>query len=143
MSEPSRQGVVQQGVGQTGVVQHGSIRLIESKCTSCMICVRECPTWCIHIESHSEADGPAAAGQAGRGRERRHNVLDSFDIDWSLCMYCGICIDECPFDALEWAGAHVAGVDRRADLVHDRTVLAHAGEVPAAQTDVQPPGTPC
>jgi NADH-quinone oxidoreductase subunit I len=29
-------------------------------------------------------------------------MLDRFAIDWSLCMYCGICIEECPFDALEW-----------------------------------------
>jgi NADH-quinone oxidoreductase subunit I len=29
-------------------------------------------------------------------------VLDRFAIDWSLCMYCGICVEECPFDALEW-----------------------------------------
>ena len=29
-------------------------------------------------------------------------MLDRFEIDWSLCMYCGICVDECPFDALEW-----------------------------------------
>ena len=35
-------------------------------------------------------------------RERTQNVLDRFAIDWSLCMYCGICIEECPFDALEW-----------------------------------------
>jgi NADH-quinone oxidoreductase subunit I len=30
-------------------------------------------------------------------------VLDRFAIDWSLCMYCGICVEECPYDALEWA----------------------------------------
>ena len=34
----------------------------------------------------------------------RGNVLDRFAIDWSLCMYCGICIEECPYDALEWVG---------------------------------------
>jgi NADH-quinone oxidoreductase subunit I len=34
-------------------------------------------------------------------------VLDRFVIDWSLCMYCGICVEECPFDALEWADAAV------------------------------------
>jgi NADH-quinone oxidoreductase subunit I len=81
------------------VTRHGSIRLIESNCTSCMICARECPTWCITIDSHSEtvADLPAGA------RPRTEHVLDSFAIDWSLCMYCGICIEECPFDALEWA----------------------------------------
>jgi ferredoxin len=33
---------------------HGWIRLIEPACTSCMICARECPTWCISIDSHTE-----------------------------------------------------------------------------------------
>jgi NADH-quinone oxidoreductase subunit I len=64
-----------------------------------MICARECPTWCISIDSHTEPveDLPAGA------HERTQNVLDRFAIDWSLCMYCGICVQECPFDALEWA----------------------------------------
>jgi NADH-quinone oxidoreductase subunit I len=77
---------------------HRWIRLIEPACTSCMICARECPTWCISIDSHTEPipDLPATA------RERTQNVLDRFAIDWSLCMYCGICVEECPFDALEW-----------------------------------------
>lgn len=81
---------------------HGSIRLIEAACTSCMICVRECPVWCIHLTSHTETltEGP-------RGNTR--NVLDTFDIDWAVCMFCGICVDECPFDALVWAGAHHPG----------------------------------
>ena len=34
---------------------HRWIRLISSLCTSCMICARECPTWCISIDSHTEA----------------------------------------------------------------------------------------
>jgi len=25
-------------------------------------------------------------------------------IDWSLGMYCVICVEECPYDALEWVG---------------------------------------
>ncbi|MGA4669405.1 NADH-quinone oxidoreductase subunit I [Propionibacteriaceae bacterium Y1923] len=118
---------------------HGSIRLIEDKCTSCMICVRECPTWCIHIESHSEELPPTAPGHPSRGRERRHNVLDSFDIDWSLCMYCGICIEECPFDALEWAGPHVPGVDSRRALVHDRSILTSTHQL---HTQPQPDPAP-
>ena len=77
---------------------HGSIRLIEPACTSCMICARECPTWCIHIDSHTEPIPDLPPGV----RERTQHVLDRFAIDWSLCMYCGICIEECPFDALAW-----------------------------------------
>ena len=83
--------------------RHGSIRLIEPACTSCMVCARECPTWCITIDSHSEM----ASGPTPSSRPRTTHVLDRFAIDWALCMYCGICIEECPFDALEWADASV------------------------------------
>jgi NADH-quinone oxidoreductase subunit I len=77
---------------------HRWIRLIEPACTSCMICARECPTWCISIDSHTEV----VEGLPHGTRDRTQHVLDRFAIDWSLCMYCGICVEECPFDALEW-----------------------------------------
>lgn len=80
---------------------HARIRLVENACTSCMICARECPTWCIDIGSHTE---PVPCSPPGP-RQRTQHVLDSFTIDWSLCMYCGICIAECPFDALVWDDA--------------------------------------
>jgi NADH-quinone oxidoreductase subunit I len=82
----------------SGEEWHRSIHLIESACTSCMICARECPTWCINIDSHAEPVEDVPSGS----RQRTQNVLDRFAIDWSLCMYCGICIEECPYDALEW-----------------------------------------
>jgi NADH-quinone oxidoreductase subunit I len=78
---------------------HRWIQLIEPACTSCMICARECPSWCISIDSHTEPVEHLPSG----ARHRTRNVLDRFAIDWSLCMYCGICVEECPYDALEWA----------------------------------------
>ena len=30
-------------------------------------------------------------------------MLDRFAIDYALCMYCGICVEVCPFDALFWS----------------------------------------
>ncbi|HYN16566.1 MAG TPA: NADH-quinone oxidoreductase subunit I, partial [Actinomycetes bacterium] len=63
----------------------GVIALQEENCTSCMLCARECPDWCIYIDSHKETV-PAEGG----GRDRQRNVLDRFAIDFSLCMYCGI-----------------------------------------------------
>jgi NADH-quinone oxidoreductase subunit I len=84
----------------SGEESHRSIRLIEPACTSCMICARECPTWCISIDSHAEPVDEVPFGS----RQRTQNVLDRFAVDWSLCMYCGICIEECPYDALTWAG---------------------------------------
>ena len=34
---------------------------------------------------------------------RTRNILDRFAIDFALCMYCGICVEVCPFDALFWS----------------------------------------
>jgi NADH-quinone oxidoreductase subunit I len=66
-----------------------------------MLCVRECPSWCIALDAHQEV-----VTEPGARRPRTVNVLDGFTIDWGLCMYCGICVEVCPFDALEWrAGA--------------------------------------
>lgn len=104
---------------------HGSIALVEDKCTSCMICARECPTWCITLTSHTEKFVPAPGA-----RERTRNVLDTFSIDWALCMYCGICIEQCPTEALVWDGEHVPATARLSDLLHQREALA-ADEHPA------------
>ena len=40
-----------------------------------------------------------------------------------MCMYCSICIEVCPFDALHWSPeSDYAEVDLR-DLVHERDRL--------------------
>ncbi|NSC23308.1 4Fe-4S dicluster domain-containing protein [Streptomyces albus subsp. chlorinus] len=97
----------------------GVIGLFEENCTVCMLCARECPDWCIYIDSHKETVPPAAPG----GRERSRNVLDRFAIDFALCMYCGICIEVCPFDALFWSPEfEYAETDIR-ELTHERDKL--------------------
>ena len=77
----------------------GVISLDSEACTVCMLCARECPDWCIYIEGHKEKVPPKTPG----GRERTRALLDHFDIDYALCMYCGICVEVCPFDALFWS----------------------------------------
>ncbi len=106
----------------------GVIALTEENCTSCMLCARECPDWCIYIDSHKEELPPTTPG----GRARQRNVLDRFAIDFSLCMYCGICIEVCPFDALHWSPEfEYAELDIR-DLLHEKDRLgAWMATVPA------------
>jgi NADH-quinone oxidoreductase subunit I len=97
----------------------GVIALLEENCTVCMLCARECPDWCIYIDSHKEVVPATEAG----ARDRTRNVLDRFAIDFSLCMYCGICIEVCPFDALFWSPEfEYAEFDIR-DMVHERERL--------------------
>ena len=97
----------------------GVIALTDENCTSCMLCARECPDWCIYIDSHKETIPSPTPG----GRERQRNVLDRFAIDFSLCMYCGICIEVCPFDALHWSPEfEYAELDIR-ELTHEKDRL--------------------
>ena len=106
----------------------GVIALLEENCTSCMLCARECPDWCIYIDSHKETVPAVEEG----AKDRTHNVLDRFAIDFALCMYCGICIEVCPFDALFWSPEfEYAELDIR-DLVHEKDRLGQwMGTVPA------------
>ncbi|MER6366971.1 NADH-quinone oxidoreductase subunit I [Streptomyces mirabilis] len=97
----------------------GVIGLFEENCTVCMLCARECPDWCIYIDSHKETVPPTAPG----GRERSRNVLDRFAIDFSLCMYCGICIEVCPFDALFWSPEFEYAETDIHELTHERDKL--------------------
>jgi NADH-quinone oxidoreductase subunit I len=107
----------------------GVIALVEENCTSCMLCARECPDWCIFIEAHKET-----IEQPGAARARQRNVLDRFAIDYSLCMYCGICIEVCPFDALYWAPDFEYVEHDIADLLHEKERLREwVQSVPAPQ----------
>jgi NADH-quinone oxidoreductase subunit I len=96
----------------------GVIGLLEENCTVCMLCARECPDWCIFIESHKE-EVPAP----GSGRPRVRNALDRFAIDFSLCMYCGICIEVCPYDALFWSTEYAYPETGFAALTHEKERL--------------------
>lgn len=96
----------------------GVIALLTQNCTSCMLCVRECPDWCIYIDSHTETvEVPGA-------RSRKRHVLDRFAIDFSLCMYCGICIEVCPFDALYWSPEFAYAECDIRDMLHESDRLS-------------------
>jgi NADH-quinone oxidoreductase subunit I len=94
----------------------GVIALMEENCTVCMLCSRECPDWCIYIDSHKESVPPAKEG----GRARTRNVLDRFAIDFALCMYCGICVEVCPFDALFWSPEFEYAEFDMGNLLHEK-----------------------
>ncbi|MEU3167730.1 4Fe-4S binding protein [Streptosporangium sp. NPDC006930] len=116
----------------------GVIALVEENCTVCMLCARECPDWCIYIDSHKETL-PAPEG----GRPRARNMLDRFAIDFSLCMYCGICIEVCPFDALFWSPEFEYAEGDIRNLLHEKDKLAAWAQTvpppPAHEPNADPP----
>jgi NADH-quinone oxidoreductase subunit I len=60
----------------------------DPRCVSCDICAKECPPKCITIVRDSDKQGKPL------------KKPKSFDIDFSICMNCGICEEVCPFDAI-------------------------------------------
>jgi NADH-quinone oxidoreductase subunit I len=97
----------------------GVISLDVDNCTVCMLCARECPDWCIYIEGHKEEQPASKPG----GKPRARATLDRFDIDYSLCMYCGICVEVCPFDALYWSPEYEYSEDNVSNLLHNKEKL--------------------
>ena len=78
----------------------------EPFCTSCMVCVRQCPTHCM---SATMRDNPAHA----EGRSHRRKIVDSFEINLNRCILCGICVEVCNFDAIVMSHEHEMSTYRR------------------------------
>ena len=116
----------------------GVIALMEENCTVCMLCSRECPDWCIYIDSHKETVPPKEPG----ARARTRNILDRFAIDFALCMYCGICVEVCPFDALFWSPEFEYSEYDIRDLTHEKERLREWMYTVPAPPVLDPDGAP-
>jgi NADH-quinone oxidoreductase subunit I len=67
-------------------------------CISCKQCAAVCPVDCIYIEADKkEASEPQ---EFTKGGVKKTLNLRKFDIDISLCCYCGLCSAACPTDCL-------------------------------------------
>jgi len=82
------------------------------RCTACMSCAKVCPDKCIHIVAE------------GKGKERKPA---EFYIDVGLCMFCWLCVEACPFDALTMTPDYEQAVDDPRKLVRDIEVLRTRG----------------
>jgi len=93
------------------------------RCVACKICEQECPPACIHIV------GPAKDEQGRPLKAYGRTYPVEFDIDTSICMSCRICVDVCPFDAIEMDNQYeLSGVDRFEQMVFNKQKLLQPNE---------------
>ena len=93
------------------------------RCVACKICEQECPPQCIHIV------GPAKDEQGRPLKVHGRTYPVKFDIDVSICMSCRICVDVCPFDAIEMDNQYeLADTDRWGHMVYDKQQLLKSAE---------------
>lgn len=71
------------------------------KCTACMTCVRTCPDYILDLDVET--------------REDKSKHITSFSYEVGACMMCGLCVESCPFDAIEMSHEYeLATCDRAA-----------------------------
>ncbi len=62
----------------------------EERCTGCSTCAQACPDGCILVQTSPREDGSLN--------------IDRYEIDFRLCMYCALCVEACPYEAIQAGG---------------------------------------
>ncbi len=115
----------------------------EPFCTSCMVCIRNCPTQCM---TATMKDNPLNA----EGKSPRRKIVDQFEINLNRCILCGICVEVCNFDAIVMSHEHEMStyqrngdrVDLPALLVIGKKYQDKTGWQPAAAKTKKPVAKP-
>ena len=66
----------------------GFLEVDMAVCTGCLACARACPIDVIKIAVDKDPANP------------KQRVITQFDIDESKCMFCGLCVEQCPTGAI-------------------------------------------
>jgi NADH-quinone oxidoreductase subunit I len=82
----------------------------ETLCIACDLCAVACPEKLILVGSE-------------RDPKTKHKVLTTFTYDLSRCLFCGLCEDACPVDALELTQDFEMASFTREGMIWDRQML--------------------
>lgn len=85
----------------------------ELNCTACELCMRACPTAAIKIV-------------APRGEDKKKH-LQTFEVDFGVCCFCGLCEEACNFCAIKLAPKYEFSVLDKAELTWDMNKLQDMG----------------
>ena len=86
-----------------------------TKCVACELCAKICPSKCIEVVPYEDENG------------NRHPEV--FNIDLGRCLYCGLCEDACPVDAIAMGSDYEFAAYNSQDLlVHKEKLLTMPGK---------------
>ena len=94
----------------------------DNRCTGCASCAKYCPLGIIKIVTSASETAV---------QEGDKYAIDVFDIDIGRCMFCGLCVEACPYDALHMGSGFEEGTYRRSELVIDVDKLKAAPKKPS------------
>ena len=98
------------GVGLPGF--KGRHMLREDKCTGCQLCAIACDGVAVAIEMQTMV----------RNRpQNKKNIWPA--VDYGRCVFCGLCVDACPFDALSMSNDYELSAYDKASLKYTPDML--------------------
>jgi NADH-quinone oxidoreductase subunit I len=98
------------GVGFPGF--KGRHMLREDKCTGCQLCAIACDGVAVAIEMQTMV----------RNRpQNKKNIWPA--VDYGRCVFCGLCVDACPFDALSMSNDYELSAYDKASLKYTPDML--------------------
>ncbi|HEY8496914.1 MAG TPA: 4Fe-4S binding protein [Limnochordales bacterium] len=86
------------------------------KCTACELCARACPVECITI-GWDKVDRKTARPEDVGNDTRTGRALRLYNLDASLCLYCGLCAEACPYEALAMSDVFELAEETTGDAV--------------------------
>ena len=89
------------------------------------------------VHPHRVAHRDAARRRGAPAPAQRRRCSTASRSTSRLCLYCGICVEVCPFDALHWSPAYSYAAPTITDLTHER-----AASPPERATDPAAPADP-
>ena len=93
----------------------------EERCTGCSTCAQACPDGCILVATSPKPDGSL-------------NV-ERYEIDFRLCMYCGLCVEACPYQAIQAGGDFRDAVYVFDDMYKDKHALTGLAQTYLREND--------
>ena len=85
------------------------------RCNACMLCAKFCPAQCMEIKGEKIDD---------------KRVATTYNIDLTRCIFCGMCVDSCPKDAIAMVEAYeFSSYDKESLQLDKNGMRANSGKV--------------